>query len=201
MPKVSAFLYRFRGLVLGILAIALVVAPPSFFPERFCINECVGGILVAIPLFIASAYLRIRTRQFIGEHTRGKFHDADKLVTVGVYSCVRHPLYISNTGFAVGFTFLHLGVSLWVVPFVLIVVLFEMTLARIEDRFLEGRFGETWRAWARVTPAFFPHFVKLPSSRPQRTFWQAFFADRSTWLWLLFCNLVLVLRKLVVFYV
>lgn len=201
MPKVSAFLYRFRGLVLGLLAIALVVDPPSFFPERFCINECVGGILVAIPLFIASAYLRIRTRQFIGEHTRGKFHDADKLVTVGVYSCVRHPLYISNTGFAVGFTFLHLGVSLWVVPFVLIVVFFEMTLARIEDRFLEGRFGETWRAWARVTPAFFPHFVKLPSFRPQRTFWQAFFADRSTWLWLLFCNLVLVLRKLVVFYV
>lgn len=198
--KISAVLYRFRGYILGLLAVALVAAPPSLLPKPFEFDECVAGFLMAIPLFVASAVLRVRARQFIGEHTRGKVHDADKLVTVGVYSRIRHPLYVSNTGFAVGFTFLHLGVSLWVIPFALAVVLFEVELARIEDRFLENKFGETWRKWASATPAFFPHFIKLPLYRPQRSFWQAFFADRSTWLWLLFCNLVLILRK-VVFYV
>ena len=198
--KISAVLYRFRGYILGLLAVALVAAPPSLLPKPFEFDECVAGFLMAIPLFVASAVLRVRARQFIGEHTRGKVHDADKLVTVGVYSRIRHPLYVSNTGFAVGFTFLHLGVSLWVIPFALAVVLLEVELARIEDRFLENKFGETWRKWASATPAFFPHFIKLPLYRPQRSFWQAFFADRSTWLWLLFCNLVLILRK-VVFYV
>ena len=198
--KISAVLYRFRGYILGLLAVALVAAPPSLLPKPFEFDECVAGFLMAIPLFVASAVLRVRARQFIGEHTRGKVHDADKLVTVGVYSRIRHPLYVSNTGFAVGFTFLHLGVSLWVIPFALAVVLLEVELARIEDRFLENKFGETWRKWASATPAFFPYFIKLPLYRPQRSFWQAFFADRSTWLWLLFCNLVLILRK-VVFYV
>ena len=198
--KFSAVLYRFRGYILGLLAVALVAAPPSLLPKPFEFDECAAGFLMAIPLFVASAVLRVLARQFIGEHTRGKVHDADKLVTVGVYSRIRHPLYVSNTGFAIGFTFLHLGVSLWVVPFTLAVVLFEVVLARIEDRFLENKFGKTWRKWASATPAFFPHFIKLPSYRPQRSFWQAFFADRSTWLWLLFCNLVLILRK-VVFYV
>ncbi len=198
--NLSAFLYRFRGYILGVLAVALVTAPPSQLPKSFTLDECVAGIVVAIPLFVASAVLRVRARQFIGEHTRGKIHDADKLVTVGVYSRVRHPLYISNTGFAVGFTFLHLGVSLWVIPFALAVVFFEVALARIEDRFLEGRFGEAWRAWARVTPAFFPHFANSAPHPSQRSFLSALFADRSTWLWLLFCNLVLILRKVVVFY-
>ena len=186
--KISSFLYRFRGCILGLLAIALVVAPPSLFPKSFELDKCVVGILIAVPLFVASAILRVRARQFIGEHTRGKIHDADKLVTVGVYSRVRHPLYISNTGFAVGFTF------------ALVVVTFEVALARIEDRFLEDRFGEAWRAWARVTPAFFPHLASSTPHPTQRSFLSAFFADRSTWLWLLFCNLVLILRKVVVFY-
>ncbi len=200
MPKLSALLYRFRGYILGVLAIALVAAPPSLLPKSFAFDKCFVGILIAILLFVASAVLRVRARQFIGEHTRGKIHDADKLVTVGVYSRVRHPLYISNTGFAIGFTFLHLGASLWVIPFALAVVVFEVSLARIEDRFLEGRFGEAWRAWARVTPAFFPHLASSTPYPTQRSFLSAFFADRSTWLWLLFCNLVLILRKVVVFY-
>ena len=31
--KVSTFLYRFRGNILGIIAIALALAPPSLLPD------------------------------------------------------------------------------------------------------------------------------------------------------------------------
>lgn len=198
---VSALLYRFRGTILGIIAIALVVAPPSLFPEKFYINDCVAGILTALPLYILSAFLRVQSRRYIGEHTRGKVHAAETLVTCGPYSRVRHPLYVSNTGFALGIAFFHLGLSPWVVPFVFVVVAFEKALSRIEDRFLERKFGDVWRAWALKTPAFLPRLGESKHVPPQRTFWQAFFADSSTWLWLLFCNLLLVLRKVMVFYV
>ena len=215
--KFSAFLYRFRGSILGAIAVALVCAPPSVFSKDFCLNKfyindcfdnCVGGILIAIFLYVVSAFLRVQTRRFIGEHTRGKVHAADTLVTYGPYSRVRHPLYISNTGFALGLAFFHLGISHWIIPFMLVVVAFEIALSRIEDRFLEKKFGDVWRAWALKTPAFFPRWnVASASSRgscvilSQRTFWQAFLADSSSWLWLLFCNLLLVLRKVAVFYV
>jgi len=218
--KFSAFLYRFRGYILGIIAVLLVCVPPSVFPENFDvefrINDCIAGILIAIVLYVLSAILRVESRRFIGEHTRGHVHAAERLVTCGPYSRVRHPLYISNTGFALGVAFFHLGVSLWIVPFMLVVVAFEITLSRIEDRFLARLFGESWLDWSRRTPAFFP---RLGGSRgasgerslasrcdskhvsPQRTFCQAFFADSSTWLWLFFCNLLLILRKVAVFYV
>ena len=211
--SLSSLLYRFRGYILGVIAVALFVFPPSLLPETFCINNCIAGILVAILLYAMSAFLRVRARQFIGEHTRGHFHTADKLVTCGPYSRVRHPLYISNTGFALGIAFFHLGVSLWVLPFMLVVVAFEIALSKIEDRFLEQKFGDAWRAWASKTPAVLPHWSSpLCSLRkdsccdskhvpPQRTFWQAFFADFSTWFWIFFCNLLLLLRKMVVFYV
>jgi hypothetical protein len=90
----------------------------------------------------------------------------------------------------------------------LVVVAFEVTLSRNEDRFLEQKFGDVWRCWARKTPAFVPRLSALGASScdskhvpAQRTFWQAFFADSSTWLWLFFCNLLLILRKVAVFYV
>ncbi|OWV20588.1 ABC transporter permease [Fibrobacter sp. UWB2] len=196
----AARLYRFRGYILGLIAIALVITPPCVFS-----TEIRSGVLIAITLYVVSAFLRVQSRRFIGEHTRGHVHAADALVTCGPYASVRHPLYVSNTGFALGLAFFHLGVSLWVVPFMLVVVAFEIALSRIEDRFLEKTFGDVWRAWAAKTPAFFPRLggTACGSSRvpAQRTFWQAFFADSSSWLWLLFCNLLLVLRKVAVFYV
>ena len=197
----SAFLYRFRGYILGAFALALVLVPPSRFPNSFCINDCIAGLLVAIPLYVASAMLRVRARQFIGEHTRGKVHAADSLVTVGPYARLRHPLYVSNTGFACGIVFFHLGLTLLVIPFIITVILFEIKLARIEDRFLENRFGDAWRAWAVKTPAFVSRWGITSVVLPQRTVWQAFLADASTWVWLLFCNLLLVLLKMMVFYV
>lgn len=198
--KFSAFLYRFRGYILGVMAVILVCAPPGNEPT---------APLIAVLLYILSAFLRVQARRFIGEHTRGYEHQADALVTCGPYSCVRHPLYISNTGFALGIAIFHLGFSLWILPFMLVVIAFEVTLSRIEDRFLERKFGDVWRLWAGVTPAFCPRLKALRGERAedlrvvplQRTFWQAFFADTSTWLWLLFCNLLLVVRKVVVFYV
>ena len=197
----SSFLYRFRGYSLGVIAVVLVLFPPSLFPNKYCINDCIAGIFIAVPVYVASMFLRVRSRQFIGEHTRGSVHAADVLVTCGPYSLVRHPLYVSNTGFALGIAFFHLGISVWVVPFMSVVIAFEIMLSRIEDRFLEQKFGGTWRAWALKTPAFWPRLGRSSPVLPQRTFWQAFFADSSTWLWLLFCNLLLVLRKLAVLYV
>ena len=199
--NVSTLLYRFRGNILGVIAVALALAPPSLLPDELYINNCVAGMLIALLLYIISAFLRVQTRRYIGEHTRGKVHAADSLVTSGPYAHVRHPLYISKTGFALGIAFFHLGVSFWVVPFMFVVIVFEVALSQIEDMFLEQKFGDDWRAWASKTPAIFPRLGDAKHVLPQRTFWQAFFADSSTWLWLLFCNLLLVLRKVAYFYV
>lgn len=99
--------------------------------------------------------------------TNTKKQIANTLNTTGMYSIVRHPLYLGN--FVIWFglaAFFHLW---W---FSLIVILiFWLYYERIifaEEEFLRDKFGNTYTDWAEKTPAFIPDTRKWRSS--DRTF-------------------------------
>lgn len=207
MRKASDILYRFRGYILALGAVALLACPAAPFPHvSLDALALKGGGMTCIPyigtlLFYALGIaLRIRARQFIGQHTRGSTHEAASLVTTGPYAHMRHPLYTSNTYIALGAIFFHLGVSGLFHIFIIAIVLFEFALARAEDRFLEEKFGDTWRAWAQRTPMTTANiealFCRNSGGSPARTVLQAFRADASTWFWFVFFNLIMVLLKI-----
>lgn len=188
-------LYAYRGWILGAIAVLLFALPSDKF---------VGWspmLTVSIVLFVFSVLLRIQARRSIGEHTRGFTHDADRLVTEGIYSRIRHPLYLSNTGIGIAFILSHLGFRPIAALFAAILVGFEVFLSRMEDRYLEGRFGNAWQEWAIKTPAFFPRILGTKSSvqdKPhfeKRSFARAFAADASTWFWLLVAIAIILVRK------
>lgn len=211
MSKVSPFIYRYRGYILAVMALALLLVPflldarPSADPFGSALG--IAAVVLCILCYALGLALRVWARRYIGEHTRGSVLDADSLVTEGPYAYLRHPLYVSNTAFACGLVLLWQGIAPLAAPFVVVVVLFEVALSRAEDRFLEGRFGDAWRAWAKETPPFIPGLSGLVGGGrnaeragslrhlAKRTIWKAFAADAATWAWLLFINfLVLCLR-------
>jgi protein-S-isoprenylcysteine O-methyltransferase Ste14 len=205
--KASDILYRFRGYILALFAVALLACPAAPFPHvSLDALALKGGGMTCIPyigtlLFYALGIaLRIRARQFIGQHTRGNTHEAATLVTTGPYAHMRHPLYTSNTYIALGAIFFHLGVSGLFHIFIIALALFEYALARAEDSFLEEKFGDTWRAWAQRTPMSSANiealFCRNSGGSPARTVLQAFRADASTWFWFVFFNLIMVLLKI-----
>lgn len=207
MRKASEILYRFRGYILALFAIALLACPAAPFPQvSLDALALKGGGMTCIPyigtllFYVLGFALRIRARQFIGQHTRGNTHEAASLVTTGPYAYCRHPLYTSNTYIALGAIFFHLGVSGLFHIFIIAIVLFEYALARAEDRFLEEKFGDTWRAWAHETPMTTANiealFCRNSGDSPARTVLQAFRADTSTWFWFVFFNLIMVLLKI-----
>ena len=214
MRKASEILYRFRGHILAFFAGALTACPAAPFPHNFSHMAESGPYFATLLFYTLGIALRIKSRQYIGQHTRGSAHSADTLVTDGPYAYMRHPLYTSNTYIALGAIFFHLGVSGLFHVFIIAIALFEYALARAEDRFLEEKFGDTWRAWAQKTPmstanieAFFcrnsdgsskPAINEaIPAtSGPKRTVLQAFRADSSTWFWFVFFNLIMVLIKI-----
>ena len=193
MRKASEILYRFRGYILALFAIALLACPAAPFPQNYSRMVEVGPYVGTLLFYVLGIALRIRARQFIGQHTRSSTHEAAELVTDGPYAHMRHP------------RFFHI--------FIIAIAFFEYALARAEDRFLEEKFGDTWRAWAKKTPmstanieAFFcrnsggspkPATNKdFPETGcPKRTVFQAFKADASTWFWLVIVNLIIVLLK------
>jgi protein-S-isoprenylcysteine O-methyltransferase Ste14 len=105
-------------------------------------------------------FVRVITVGFVPGQTSGRNtreQVADQLNTTGIYSTVRHPLYLGN--FLIG-----LGVALvqavWWLP-VIYTLTFWLYYERImfaEEAFLRHKFRETYRRWAAVTPAFLPRF-------------------------------------------
>lgn len=207
MSNFSKAIYRYRGFILAALAIALLITPAAPLPYRTPDDHDIT-VIAALLLFLLGAALRIRTRQFIGDHTRGSVHQADTLVTWGPYAYVRHPLYVSNILVSISIVFFHLGPRPALIPFCVIVIAFEWALSIIEDRFLHKKFGKDWETWAKDVEAlnfgaklFLRKGTKRlkadsRSKKPVRTIWQSFWADRSTWAWLMFYNLLLVLKRI-----
>jgi len=195
-------LYTYRGWILGALAILMLLLPgvPMSRGWLYCLPMLALGLLIF-------AAIRVQARRVIGEHTRGFTHDADRLVTEGIYSRIRHPLYLSNWGIGMMLIVLHLGKSWWAILFIVVLYYFEKLLSKMEDRYLEKRFGDEWRQWAAVTPAFSgsskrkkkvaPLKPESAGARPPRSFLAAARADISTWFWLAVAIALIILRKTV----
>ncbi len=182
-------LYRFRGEILGAFALALWMFPPG--------NGRVP--LSVFPLMFLGIFLRVDARRLIGEHSRGSEKAAPKLVTCGIYSRIRHPLYASNLCFCLAFILFHLRFGWVSLGFFALVFLFVFALAKSEEKFLEKKFGESFLTWKSCTAMFVPgrrHFdgekVLKAERRPVA---RAFVADRWTWFWILFYTFLLVARR------
>jgi protein-S-isoprenylcysteine O-methyltransferase Ste14 len=89
---------------------------------------------------------------------------AAELRTTGLYSLVRHPLYVGNTLTVLGFACF---TTVWYLPVIvaLLGVLYHERIAAREEVFLEERFGEQFVRWADRVPAMIPRFSRyVPST-------------------------------------
>ncbi len=159
--KSGNFLFKYRGqlpVVLFILAVPVV-----YFTDTSYLSETTEKVLTGIAVFLSVLGFVIRAiaiattpKGTSGRNTKAG-QIADSLNTTGIYSMVRHPLYLGNYFMWLGIVFYTFN---W--AFVIIVsLLFWLYYERImfaEERFLERKFGEEYMKWANMTPAFTPGF-------------------------------------------
>lgn len=178
-------LYRFRGLILGLVSISALVLPAGDLE--------IVAFLVFVNIFILALYLRVKARRAIGDHTRGKVLDAPVLVTWGAYGRLRHPLYVSNMAIGISLVVLHFGISWLVAPYIVFMLAFGMRLAKLDDHYLEQRYGDEWKIWAMHTPAFIPREIHVPGKL--RSAKEAIIADTWSWFWLALMIALILFRK------
>ena len=90
-----------------------------------------------------------------GRNTRHQV--ASDLNTTGLYSVVRHPLYLGNYVMVFGVTmFFH---TWWIVALVTcLCILYYERIIFAEESFLRDRFGDRFETWAAITPAIVPNW-------------------------------------------
>ena len=159
--KQGDFLFRYRGsLPLIILVIGLIVFIVtrlySDTENAFFQSEIFVFISLLVSLF--GQFIRILTTGFTPVNTSGRnkyYQIADEINTTGIYSTVRHPLYLGNF-------FMWLGLALvtgniwFVLSFVLFYWIYYERIMYSEEMFLFDKFGELYKKWAEKTPAFIP---------------------------------------------
>ena len=103
--------------------------------------------------------MRIFTVGFAAKNTSGRNTGnqlADELNTKGIYSIVRHPLYVGNFLMSLGLCML--TQNLWyTVAFVFIYWVYYERIMHAEEAFLTSKFGERYLSWSSQIPAFWPN--------------------------------------------
>jgi protein-S-isoprenylcysteine O-methyltransferase Ste14 len=161
-------LFRLRSsLPLLLLPLAALALRDSEWLERSygdAVDDCYDWLCLAtsaLGLALRVAVAGCVPKRTSGRNTR-KGQVADALNTSGLYSVVRHPLYLAN-GVVFAGLLLATGSAWFVLVGGLAFLLYYERIAFSEEEFLLARFGERYRAWAVATPAFLP---RLSAWRP-----------------------------------
>ncbi len=176
--RLGNWLFRWRSyLPLLMLGIALAGMRDFTYPgnnhnwdeawEAFCLLISFGGLGI-----------RSLVIGYVPEGTSGRNTQSQKALYLnvsGLYSIVRHPLYLGNF-------FIWLGISLyvrqWVLGLIFVFVFWHYyeKIIFAEEEFLRREFGEDYEHWASITPCIFPRFSQWIS--PDRPFsWKKVLKD------------------------
>jgi protein-S-isoprenylcysteine O-methyltransferase Ste14 len=164
------FLFKHRGqfpLVLFAMAVPVIFLTDYafFFSSRWSY-----WTLLASSVFLSMVGQAIRSiaigksaKQTSGRNTWG--HEAKALNVTGIYSTVRHPLYLGNFFIWIGVV-CFVGNPWFIAIAALLFWLYYERIMYSEEVFLEGEFGQEYLDWSMKTPAFVPsmkNYVKNES--------------------------------------
>lgn len=148
-----ALVFKYRGLIWGIFAVAVLLSPASFDPLRTAL---------AVPLLVTGQALRFWAAGLIPKY-RTLTLDAPRLVTEGPYSLTRNPLYLGNALMGCGWA-AALG-WVWLAAFAAAFIgVYSLVIIPYEEQFLRSRFGAEYEDFLRRVPQFFPSFKNYRAS-------------------------------------
>jgi len=157
--KQGNFLFKYRGILPLILlgtSLAVFIHAQYYDTARENIISFNSLLLSGLAVSFAGFIIRIITVGYSASHTSGRNTDrqvADELNTTGIYSIVRHPLYLGNFLMWLGPAIVIQ--KIWfIIAFILAFWVYYERIMFAEEQFLRRKFGEFYLKWADKTPAF-----------------------------------------------
>ena len=158
--RAGDFLFRWRSyLPVPLIGLSLIPLRGFEYPFNSHRLDCLWEICCFCISFLGLG-IRIFVRGYVPRGTSGrhtKRQVADVLNTTGMYSVVRHPLYLGNFLIWLGIS---LFARLWWFSLICVLIFYLLyeRIIFVEEEFLRERFGDVFLKWAEKTPAFMPQF-------------------------------------------
>ena len=164
--KQGNFLFKYRGQFPVFLFVLSV--PFIYLTDYTLINYKEHNLfmLIAILISILGFFVRFYTIGTTPKGTSGrntKEQVAEVLNSSGMYSTVRHPLYLGNYLIWLGISLASFNIYFVIIMSLLFWIYYERIMFA-EERFLERKFGDDYLNWASKLPAFFPSILNFKKS-------------------------------------
>ena len=164
LEKLGNQFFKYRGqipVLFFIVAFGLMHYYPMYTNWR---NSNYIGL--AIALVVLGHFIRALAVGKRAAHTSGRNRDeqvAEALNSTGIYSMVRHPLYLGNITTYIGWA-VFTGI-IWLVPvFLVLFVAYYRLIIYAEEQFLTRKFGQAYLDWRKQTPLLLPAFWKYKAN-------------------------------------
>jgi protein-S-isoprenylcysteine O-methyltransferase Ste14 len=170
--QIGGVLFRHRGwLPLLFLGVPLVM-PGSSSPFRW---------EVGLVLIVIGEAIRLAGVAAAGTVTRRRSRNVQRLVTYGIFSWSRNPLY--NGNFLIWMGFVTISGVLWFLPFAVLLFAVEYELiVRYEEGVLESTFGREYLDYKNETPRWIPRPPRGEHAVGEYQWAEAFRSEISTFL-------------------
>lgn len=157
--KLGNFFFRYRNFFFPVLYATLFIPTVAVFA-----SETLAFVLgLTIILFGITTRCSTIGLEYI---VRGGLYRniyADKLVTEGIYSICRNPMYLGNLSILLGFgIFANSALFTFIIFPAYLFIYFAIIKA--EESFLSGMFGDEFTAYKKNVHALIPKFSKLGSA-------------------------------------
>ena len=122
---------------------------------------------IGLSVSLLGECIRIITVAFVPAGTSGrntKQQKATSLNQTGIYSIVRHPLYLGNFLMFLG-PFIFTGNIYGIIIFILSFWIYYERIMYAEETFLISKFGSEYENWSSKTPAFIPNIASYTPTK------------------------------------
>lgn len=168
LENTGNWLFKRRSWLPVILVVAGIII--MYLVNRQAILFDMRDELIFLSVSLFGEAIRVFTVGFTPKNTSGRNtldgQLADELNVTGIYSVVRHPLYVGNFFMWLGpVLFLR---SVWfTILFCLVYWLYYERIMFAEEQFLRRKFAEAYDKWSAKVSAFIPYpFNYIPPSLP-----------------------------------
>jgi len=162
------WLFKRRSWLPAVMIVAGIIV--MYIGNRQAILFDMRDELIFLGVSFLGQIIRILTVGFTPKNTSGRNtvngQLADELNVTGIYSLLRHPLYLGNFFMWLG-PVLFLRSVCFTIIFVLLYWLYYERIMFAEEQFLRRKFGEIYDKWSETVSSFIPYsFRYIPPGLP-----------------------------------
>lgn len=195
MIQIGNFFFKYRNFLFIVLYLLLFIPSPPLFGEKLGPDHYWMAIILGLGITVLGQLIRGGTigLAYIVRGGRDKKVYADGLVTEGIFSHVRNPLYVGNILMLLGVGILANSLLYTFVVMPIFLFIYQC-IVLAEENFLRNKFGTDFEEYTKKVHRWIPNLSGLSRTFASMEFqWKRWLIKEYNTQFIWLCGIVLIL--------